>query len=255
MLSQQKDNTALIQRVIDREDTLYAMRDELQEVEEFFKTRVTLFDAAVKYEQDLRVDLDYIAKDEEANRALNQIRLITMMPTGGKFRYDRIPELNDLMAKVKASHNAMLDAKREELREIVRQCMEEIHTLAGDNPTARNISNTADNFFSQQKQKIELYPTLNSLDGLVPPIWQYKDTTVSRMEAIVNPPKPPVTPPGGGDSTPPAPPKKEVIKAIHRQAMFPAKTLKTEAEIDEYVEKIRTNMKQLLKGCDGIKLN
>ena len=256
VLSQQKDNTALIQRVIDREDTLYAMRDELQEVEEFFKTRVTLFDAAVKYEQDLRVDLDYIAKDEEANRALNQIRLITMLPTGGKFKYDRIPELNDLMAKVKASHNAMLDAKREELREIVRQCMEEIHTLAGDNSFARNISNTADNFFSQQKQKIELYPTLNSLDGLVPPIWQYKDTTVSRMEAIVNPPAPPVTPPGGGGgSTPPAPPKKEVIKAIHRQAMFPAKTLKTEAEIDEYVEKIRTNMKQLLKGCDGIKLN
>ena len=90
----------------------------------------------------------------------------------------------------------------------------------------------------------------------MPPIWQYKDTTVSRMEAIVNPPAPPVTPPGGGGgSTPPAPPKKEVIKAIHRQAMFPAKTLKTEAEIDEYVEKIRTNMKQLLKGCDGIKLN
>jgi hypothetical protein len=46
-----------------------------------------------------------------------------------------------------------------------------------------------------------------------------------------------------------------VIKAIHRQAMFPAKTLKTEEEIDAYVDKIRTNMKQLLKGCDGIKLN
>ena len=54
--------------------------------------------------------------------------------------------------------------------------------------------------------------------------------------------------------TPPQP-KKEVIKAIHRQAMFPAKTLKSEDEIDEYVEKIRVNMKQLLKGCDGIKLN
>ena len=88
----------------------------------------------------------------------------------------------------------------------------------------------------------------------MPPIWQYKDDTVSRIEAIVNPPvKPPVTPPGGGDK--PVAPKKEVIKAIHRQAMFPAKTLKTEEEIDAYVEKIRTNMKQLLKGCDGIKLN
>ena len=31
--------------------------------------------------------------------------------------------------------------------------------------------------------------------------------------------------------------------------------MKSEEEIDAYVEKIRTNMKQLLKGCDGIKLN
>ena len=63
VLSQQKDNMALIQRVIDREDALYDMHDELQEVEEFFKTRVALFDSAVKYEKDLRVDLDYLAKD------------------------------------------------------------------------------------------------------------------------------------------------------------------------------------------------
>ena len=257
ILSQQKDNTALIQRVIDREDTLYDMRDELQEVEEFFKTRVTLFDAAVQYEQDLSVDRDYIAKDDEAHEALNQIRLITMMPTGGKFRYDRIPELNDLMAKVKASHGKMLDAKREELLEIVRQCMEEIHTLAGDNATARNISNTADNYFTQQKQKIASYQALALLDGLVPPIWQYKDDTVSRIESIVNPPVKPASfgPSSSGGETVPVVPKKEVIKAIHRQAMFPAKTLKSEEEIDAYVEKIRTNMKQLLKGCDGIKLN
>ena len=253
ILSQQKDNTALIQRVIDREDALYDMRDELQEVEEFFKTRVTLFDAAVQYEQDLSVDRDYIAKDDEAHQALNQIRLITMMPTGGKFRYDRIPELNDLMAKVKASHGKMLDAKREELLEIVRQCMEEIHTLAGDNSAARNISNTADNYFTQQKQKIASYQALALLDGLVPPIWQYKDDTVSRIESIVNPPVKPQPPQPGPGPQPQT--KKEVIKAIHRQAMFPAKTLKSEEEIDAYVEKIRTNMKQLLKGCDGIKLN
>ena len=210
---------------------------------------MALFDSAVKYEQDLRVDLDYIGKDEDANQALNHIRMITMIPTGGKFQYDRIPELNDLMAKVKASHGKMLDAKRDELLEIVRQCMAEIHTTAGDNPTARNISNTADNYFTQKKQQIVSYQTLALLDGLVPPMWQYKDDTLGRIESVVNPPvKPPVV-------DPVKPPQKEVIKTIHRQAMFPAKTLKTEEEIDAYVEKIRTNMKQLLKGCDGIKLN
>ena len=150
----------------------------------------------------------------------------------------------------------LLDAKREELLEIVRQCMEEIHTLAGDNGPARSISNTADNYFTQKKQQIASYQTLALLDGLIPPIWQYKDETVSRIEFVLNPPpKPPVTPPRRRDDDPPVAPKKEVIKAIHRQAMFPARTLKSEQEIDDYVEKIRANMKKLLQGCDGIKLN
>ena len=255
ILSQQKDNLALIQRVIDREDALYDMHDALQDVEEFFKTRAALFDAAVKYEKDLRVDLDYLSKDENADKALKQIRVITIIPTSGKFQYDRIPELNGLMAEVKAAHDKMLDTKRDELLEIVRQCMEEIHTLAGDNGSARSISNTADNYFTQKKRQIASYQTLALLDGLVPPIWQYKDETVSRIESVINPPEPPVTPPRRRDDDPPVVPAKEVIKAIHRQAMFPAKTLKSEEEIDVYVEKIRTNMKQLLKGCDGIKLN
>ena len=255
ILSQQKDNLALIQRVIDREDALYDMHDALQDVEEFFKTRVALFDAAVKYEKDLRVDLDYLSKDENADKALKQIRVITIIPTDGKFQYGRIPELNGLMAEVKNVHGRMLDAKREELLEIVRQCMGEIHTLAGDNGPARSISNTADNYFTQKKQQIASYQTLALLDGLVPPIWQYKDETVSRIESVINPPEPPVTPPRRRDDDPPATPVKEVIKTIHRQAMFPAKTLKSEEEIDAYVEKIRENMKKLLQGCDGIKLN
>ena len=50
-------------------------------------------------------------------------------------------------------------------------------------------------------------------------------------------------------------PAKKTFKTIHRQAMFPAKTLTTEEEIDAYVEKIRVNMKQMLYGCDGIKLS
>ena len=258
ILSQKKDNIALIQRVIDREDALYAMKDELQDIEEFFKTRVSLFDSAAQYEQELRVDLDYISKNAEANDALNQIRLITLIPTGGAFNYKRIPELNELMAKVKASHGEMLKAKREELLEIVRQCMAEIHTAAGDNASAKNVSNTADNYFTQKKQQISSYQTLALLDGLVPPMWQYKDDSLERIETLIsggnggNGDSGGNGGNGGGKNPPPA---KKVIKTIHRQAMFPAKTLSSEEEIDAYVEKIRTNMKQLLKGCDGIKLN
>lgn len=163
------------------------------------------------------------------------------------------------MAKVKASHDAMLEEKRAELLEIVRQCMAEIHQAAGGDLTARSVSNTADTFYAQKKQQIAETPELALLDGLIPPMWQYKDTTLEKIEIIVNPPKretpPQPAPAAGGSAVMKEPPAKKVFKTIHRQTMFPAKTLTTEEEIDAYVEKIRASMKQLLHGCDGIKLS
>ena len=49
--------------------------------------------------------------------------------------------------------------------------------------------------------------------------------------------------------------KKKVVRAYNRQIVFQAKTLQTDADIDDYVEKIRSQLKQLLKNCDEIKLN
>ena len=52
-----------------------------------------------------------------------------------------------------------------------------------------------------------------------------------------------------------APAKKKVVHAYNRQVVFQAKTLQTDEDIDDYVEKIRSQLKQLLKNCDEIKLN
>ena len=51
------------------------------------------------------------------------------------------------------------------------------------------------------------------------------------------------------------PAKKKVVRAYNRQIVFPAKTLQSDADIDDYVEKIRSQLKQLLKNCDEIKLS
>lgn len=248
ILSQQKDNLALIQRVIDKQDDLYDMRDELQNVEDFFKTRVSLFDNAIDYQRELSDDHDYISKNPEANQALNQIRAITTVTSN--FQYQRIPQLNEQLAKLKAAHGKLLDDKRAELLEIVRQCLEEIHTLASQNPNVKNISNAADDFFTQQRQLIADRTKLALLDGMIPRMWQYKDDVVSKMDALIRPPAPP---PDKNKIF--APPKVEDIRPLHRQYIFPAKILKSEGDIDSYIEKIRANMKQLLKGHDGIKIS
>jgi hypothetical protein len=104
VISQQKDNVALIDYLIKQQDCLYSMKDSLQNVEEFFKTQVSLFDSAVAYTNNVGVDQEYLDEDEAAGENLNQIRLITKVTDGERFNYKRIPELNGLISKVKEVH-------------------------------------------------------------------------------------------------------------------------------------------------------
>ena len=131
VLFQKKDNIALIERVLKKEDALFNNKEAMSNgIENFFKTQVTVFDQAVQFEKSLHDDFDRIAENEEAHKALNTIRLITMVQTGSKFNYNRIRELNPLMDTVRTAHDKMLEEKRAEVLETVRQCMEATHTAA-----------------------------------------------------------------------------------------------------------------------------
>ena len=256
VLSQKKDNIALLERVLKKEDELFDNKEAMSNgIENFFKTQVTVFDQAVQFEKSLNDDRDRIAENEEAHKALNTIRLITLVQSGSKFNYNRIRELNPLMDTVRSAHDKMLKEKRVEVLETVRQCMEATHTAAGGNRKAARWIEKSDQYFSQCKEKIAVIKSLALLDAMFLPMCQYKDDVVSNIESVVAPsaPKLPVQPTQPRKEVAPA--KKKVVRAYNRQVVFQAKTLQTNEDIDDYVEKIRSQLKQLLKNCDEIKLN
>ncbi|MCI9077203.1 MAG: BREX system P-loop protein BrxC, partial [Dorea sp.] len=256
VLSQKKDNIALIERVLKKEDDLFENKESMSNgIENFFKTQVTVFDQAVQFEKSLHDDLDRIAENEEAHKALNIIRLITLVQPGSKFNYNRIRELNPLMDTVRTAHDKMLEEKRTEVLETVRQCMEATHTTANGDSKASHLIEKSDKYFSQCKEKIAELKSLALLDAMFLPMCQYKDDTVSHIETVLAPPapKPQIQPTQTGKE--PVPAKKKVVRVYNRQVVFQAKTLQTDADIDDYVEKIRSQLKQLLKNCDEIKLN
>lgn len=256
VLSQRKDNTALIDRLLKEEDNLLDNKEDMQSVEGFFKNQVQVFDAAVRMEEELRNDLSYLRKEENANQALNQIRKITVVEAGQSSIYKRIPELNTLMDTVREGHGRLLEVKRTEILEIVRQCLSEIHVTGTGHPQCDSLLEKADRYFSLQKERVAELGSLQLLDGLVPQMWAYKDETVDRMETLkkpAEPPKPPVKPDGGGKTTPPVP--KKVIKNVYRQVVFQPKTLESQEDINAYVERIRAYLTAMMKDCDGIKLS
>lgn len=258
VISQQKDNIALIDHLIKQEDILYSMKDSLQNVEEFFRTQVGLFDSAVAYASNVGVDQEYLDRDESAGENLNQIKLITKVDEGERFNYKRIPELNGLISKVKDVHDQMLNERRKEIIEtVVNECLNAIHeVVSGKNELLCNtIVDKAETYFSQKKQQIANTNSLTFLDGLVTQMWKYENDALNTIESCQkqkeNPPqKTPTTDPAKDPE-----PKKKVIKTVSRMSLFPGKTLETEDDIDSYIEKIRSNMKRLLNDCDGIKLN
>ena len=252
ILSQQKDNSALISRILERQDDLDDSKDDMGRVEAFFATQVDTFDKAARFLVDIKNDLEYVDVDENAHKALCEIRLILMIPQQGPYRYNRIPELNTHMATVTAVHDQLLATKREDLQARITAGMAAVHELIGINPTDDQLKNylaKADAYYVGRREKVKELTSLALLDGMVQPMQDYTDDIVEKINSYLHPtpkpPKPPVVPGSG-----PVPQPTKRIKQVYRNYTFPAQRLQSEADIDAYVEAIRAKLKNALNGVD-----
>ena len=79
ILSQKKDHIALFERLIQRKDLLLRTKVNLENIENFFKSQVKIFDEAVKMVEDMKIDISYMRHEEKLNKAFNEICLITRL--------------------------------------------------------------------------------------------------------------------------------------------------------------------------------
>src|SRR5699024_12798926 len=98
----------------------------MENIEEFFKNQVDVFDEAVELEISLKNDEIYFQEDDETTEALNQIRKIVIGKAKQSSIYREIPKLNELMKIVKENHNKLLDAKKAETMRVITKCMAEV---------------------------------------------------------------------------------------------------------------------------------
>lgn len=245
VLSQRKNNASLVSAVLKNKDALLACNEDMQNVEAFFKTQVPLFDAATRMLAGLQDEFDYFAPETDARTALARIR--TIVAAQDKFDYKRIPELNALMAAVRAEHHRLLSEKRCELRETVGQCREFIKTAAGNNEAALAVCAEADAFFEEKLQRIEALENLAVSDGLIAIFRARKDTACREIAKLLCP-----APPKPAIAAASQPAKR--IKTCRRDLILPPACLETDADIDAFAETLRTALKSLMRDCDRIEL-
>ena len=90
----------------------------MEEIEAFFKSQRTIFDAAQKLQSDLQNERDYFVTDSDTNGKINEISAILGMPKP----YGRIKDLSDLMQGIKTAYGILLEQKKVEVRGIITLC-------------------------------------------------------------------------------------------------------------------------------------
>lgn len=247
ILGQRKDNVALLKGMVQHQDDLLDLSEDMEEIEMFFKAQQLVFDTARKFLTNISRERDYLSADTDAQSAVSTISNILSMSKP----YGRIGELPELMQKVKTAYAALLDMKREEVNENIRQCMQDVHQLAGEARDAETLLRQADDHFAAKREEVKTASSLTDLDAMSMQLLSYKDTICRRMEALHDTPQPNPSA-QGGDS--PAPHRLN-IKTMRRYDLCSIKRLNSKEDIDHYIESIREKLYRALENSDGVQIN
>ena len=249
ILSQRKDNVALLNRMVQKQDDLLDSSEDMEGVELFFKSQRTVFDEAIKQMNRVSRERDYFATDPDTQEVFRTISAILAMPKP----YNRIGELPELIGKVKAAYQALLDLKKEEVAETIRQCMQDVHQLAREARDAGALLKQADDYFAGKREAAKEALSLTELDAMITQLLNHKDTVCKRMEVMAAPAPEPQAKESGEAKQPAPAPKK--IATVRRYDLCSVKRLQSRDDIDAYVEGIRQKLYQTLESCDGVQVN
>ena len=253
VLSQRKDNVALLKRMVLRQDDLLDSAEDMEDVEMFFKAQRTVFDDARKRLVGILKERDYFAADADTLNVISTMSTILAMPKP----YSRIGELPELVRKVKTAYDSLLDMKREEVAENIRQCMQDVHQLATEARDDGVLLRQADDYFVGKREAAKTATSLTELDAMITQLLNHKDTICRRMEVMsasrqqeAQKPTPAATAKPGTPA--PKPPK---IITVRRYDLCSVKRLQSKEDIDKYVEAIREKLMKTLESCDGVQIN
>ncbi|CAK7023800.1 MAG: hypothetical protein EUB_02247 [Eubacterium sp.] len=249
ILSQRKDNVALLTRMVQRQDDLLDSAEDMEGVELFFKSQRVVFDDAREQMERISKERDYFATDAAAQETFRSVSAILNMPKP----YNRIGELPELIAKVKTTYAELLDMKKEEVAENIRQCMQDVHQLAAEAQDAGTLLRQADDYFVGKREAAKAAASVTELDAMITQLLNYKDTVCKRMEIMAASKQTQTT--QSNSSTKGAAPKPPRITTVRRYDLCSVKRLQSKEDIDKYVESIRAKLMKTLEGCDGVQIN
>lgn len=245
LLGKNKDNSAFIDAFIDAGDELSSQKGEMKLVENFWQNQRAIYDEAKRFLSSIAPDTGYMSDISGFEEAIGKIRSVTAVSDHVAYDYSAIPSLKGLMSQIKVIRQNLLIRKRAEITDICGQMRTAVESEDDGSAEAREIIERAEECWASYGKQIEAEESLALLDSKTFQMTADKDRFIEKLHNL----KTTKTPPS---QETPAP---KNIKTLHRQAIFPARTLSDREAVETYVEEIRAHLIESLDGCDGIRIS
>ncbi|MCL1808211.1 MAG: hypothetical protein FWG42_00410 [Clostridiales bacterium] len=247
ILSQQKDNAAFLQRLLDKQADIRSSFTDMEAAETFFDPKSqqkAVFDTAQQLVERMQNERGYFAMDTGTIEKASEIKSILAMPKP----YGRMKDLAELATSVRKAYEMLLEQKKSEVRGLITQCMGDVHTLAGISSKTREEVTRSDGRFDEYKQKAASAASLTALDAITTQLLNYRDTVCKQLEASLRESAVPYRTKDGVSQ------KLQKVVQIRRYDIFPVKRLQNREDVDNYLDITRKKLYDALEGNDGIQI-
>ena len=243
ILSQQKNNVALLNNIIQKQDQLLDSSEDIENIEVFFKTQVEVFDRALELKRNLANDMYYFSSNVGATNDIKEMVKILV----AEKPYDHIKELPELIQNIKNSHNTMVNLKKDEVTELVYRYRGDVHELVGGDVFSKQTLLDSDKFFEDKLTAVKVSESLMNLDAMIAQLSNYSDTILRSLEAV----KFNISNTASEDNKV----VQKKIVTVRRSEVCSVKRIETKEDIDLYLDGVKEKLYKILEDVDGIQLN
>ena len=208
--------------------------EDMEEVNGFFATQADIYENAFSRTEQLRNEREYLSSNQEADEAFKAILSILAMERP----YSRIKELPQLLTDVNRTYQKILDRRKQEVLEVNRQCMADIHQTAEITRGAGQAAEQADAYFVRKRDEIGESGSIIEIDAKKAQMMEYRDRVLRDMENLSEV----------------LTGVQEKISRVSRGELCPLRKLQSAEDIDAYVEAIRQKLYAAIEENDAVQI-
>lgn len=239
-LQENIDNIVFFKELVEMEDDLLNWEDDMAYVRSFFSNQKDIFDNGLKIQNLYKENADYL-NDEKVKEAYDSLTKVLE----DHLPYGKIKNIPEYAKIIDEGINEILNKKKEESRKQVEEDLKYLD-LISDHPGVKQVTKESyQKIYKGLKENIESNTEILKIEGIKSRSFSFRTDYEQQILREIDEYKPPVI-----DPVDPQPVPERKAKQIKLKDLTNIRNLKSEAQVDVFIQELAKALKLELKKHD-----